>query len=112
MDSALLRGMKVSAPFRCFRKRLISSRQVTRRRHIMKATAERTPALRETLEERHNKADVAHILEEDEIKQIYRDRSAEDALDEAEDNEAAEAEDDDELEEEDEVVQAAEANRK
>jgi hypothetical protein len=47
----------------------------------------------------------------DEIKQIYRDRRAEDALDEAEDDEAAEEEEDDELEEEDEVVRAAEANQ-
>ena len=57
------------------------------------------------------RADIAHILEEDEIKQIYRDRSSEDALDEAEDNNAAEEEEDDESEEEDEVVRAAEGNR-
>jgi hypothetical protein len=54
---------------------------------------------------------IPHILEEDQIKQIYRDRGAEDALDEAEENEAAEEEEDDEAEEEDEVVRAAQANR-
>jgi hypothetical protein len=64
-----------------------------------------------TSEGHENKAEVSHILEEDEIKQIYRDRSAEDALDEAEENEAAEEVENDELEEEDEVVRAAEANQ-
>jgi len=64
-----------------------------------------------TSEEHENKAEVAHILEEDEIKQIYRDRGAEDALDEAEENEAAAEEEDEESEEEDEVVRAAEANQ-
>ena len=77
----------------------------------MKASTRQLSAVPATLEEHENKAEVAHILEEDEIKQIYRDRSAEDALDEAEENEAAEEEEDDELEEEDEVVRAAEANQ-
>ena len=77
----------------------------------MKASKQQLSAVPTTLEERENRTDVAHILEEDEIKQIYRDRSAEDALDEAEENEAAEEEEDDESEEEDEVVRAAEANQ-
>jgi hypothetical protein len=70
----------------------------------MKASTRQLRAVPATPEENENGTDVAHILEEDEIKQIYRDRSAEDALDEAEENEAAE-------EEEDEVFRAAEANR-
>jgi len=77
----------------------------------MKASTRQLEAVPETSEEQKNRADVAHILEEDEIKQIYRDRSAEDALDEAEENEAAEEEEVDESEEEDEVVRAAEANQ-
>ena len=62
-----------------------------------------------TLGETGKNSSVTHILEEDQIKQIYRDRGAEDALDEAEENEAAEEEENDEAEEE--VVRAAEANR-
>jgi tripartite-type tricarboxylate transporter receptor subunit TctC len=77
----------------------------------MKASTRQLEAVRETSEEQKNRADVAHILEEDEIKQIYRDRSAEDALDEAEDNEAAVEEEVDELEEEDDVVRAAQGSR-
>ena len=77
----------------------------------MKARTRQLDALPETPEVHENRADVAHILEEDEIKQIYRDRSAEDALDEAENNKAAEEEEKDELEEEDEVGRAAEGNR-
>jgi hypothetical protein len=57
-----------------------------------------------------NRADIATILEEDEIKQIDRDRGAENVLDEAQDDEAAEEEEDDELEEEDEVVRVAQGN--
>jgi len=77
----------------------------------MKACTLQPEAVPETSEEHKNRADVAHTLEEDEIKQIYRDRSAEDALDEAEDNEAAVEEEVDELEEEDDVVRAAQGNR-
>jgi hypothetical protein len=77
----------------------------------MKASTRQLGAVPETPEEHENRAGVAHILEGDKIKQIYRDRSAEDALDEAQDNEAAEEEEEDELEEEDEVVRAAEANQ-
>ena len=77
----------------------------------MKGSTQQLRVVPATSEEQENKAEVAHILEEDEIKQIYRDRSAEDALDEAEENEAAEEEEEDELEEEDEVVRAAEANQ-
>ena len=77
----------------------------------MKASTRQLGAVTETPEEHENRAGVAHILEGDKIKQIYRDRSAEDALDEAEENEAAEEEEDDESEEEDEVVRAAEANQ-
>ena len=77
----------------------------------MKASTRQLRVVPATSEGHENKAVVAHILEEDEIKQIYRDRSAEDALDEAEENEAAEEEEDDESEEEDEVVRAAEANQ-
>jgi hypothetical protein len=77
----------------------------------MKARTRQLSAVPETLEERENRADVANILKEDEIKQIYRDQEAEDALDEAQDDEAAEEEEDDELEEEDEVVRAAQGNR-
>ncbi|MGA3343235.1 MAG: hypothetical protein ABSC76_00070 [Terracidiphilus sp.] len=77
----------------------------------MKASTRQLEAVPETSEEQKNRADVAHILEEDEIKQIYRDRSAEDALDEAEDNEAAVEEEVDELEEEDDVVRAAQGSR-
>ena len=77
----------------------------------MKASTRQLSAVPETPEEHENRAEVANILEEDEIKQIYRDRGAEDPLDEAQDDEAAEEEEDDELEEEDEVVRAAEANR-
>ena len=64
-----------------------------------------------TLGESAKNDSIPHILEEDQIKQLYRDRSTEDALDEASENEAAEEEEDDEAEEEDEVVRAAEANR-
>ena len=77
----------------------------------MKASKQQLSAVPTTLEERENRTDVAHILEEDEIKQIYRDRTAEDALDEAEDNKAAEEEEEDESEEQDEVVRAAQRNR-
>ena len=77
----------------------------------MKARTGKLNAVPATLDHRDNRADVANILEEDDIKQISRDRSAEDALDETEDDEAAEEEEDDELVEEDEVVRAAEANR-
>ena len=77
----------------------------------MKASTRRLRVVPATSEGHENKAEVAHILEEDEIKQIYRDRSAEDALDEAEENEAAEEVENDELDEEDEVVRAAEANQ-
>jgi len=77
----------------------------------MKASTRQLRAVPATPEEHENRTEVAHILEEDEIKQIYRDRSAEDALDEAEENEAAEEEQDEEVEEEDEVVRAAEVNR-
>jgi hypothetical protein len=56
-------------------------------------------------------ASVPQILEEDEIRQIYRDRSTEDALDETDENQAAEVEEGDEAQEEDEVVRAANANR-
>ena len=77
----------------------------------MKASTRQLGAVTETPEEHENRAGVAHILEGDKIKQIYRDRSAEDALDEAQDDEAAEKQEEDELEEEDEVVRAAEANQ-
>ena len=77
----------------------------------MKARTRQLDSLPETPEEHENRADVAHILEKDEIKQIYRDRTAEDALDEAEDNKAAEEEEVDESEEQDEVVRAAQRNR-
>jgi hypothetical protein len=77
----------------------------------MKARTRQLSAVPETLEERENRTGVVNILEEDEIKQVYRDREAEDALDEAQDDEAAEEEEDDELEEEDEVVRAAQGNR-
>jgi hypothetical protein len=77
----------------------------------MKARTGKLNAVPATLDHRDNRADVANILEEDDIKQISRDRSAEDALDETEEDEAAEEEEDDELVEEDEVVRAAEANR-
>ena len=77
----------------------------------MKASTRQLGAVSETPEEHENRAEVAHILEGDKIKQIYRDRCAEDALDEGQDDEAAEEEEEDELEEEDEVVRAAEANQ-
>jgi hypothetical protein len=77
----------------------------------MKAGTRQLSAVPETPEEHENRAGVAHIREGDKIKQIYRDRSAEDALDEAQDDEAAEKQEEDELEEEDEVVRAAEANQ-
>jgi len=77
----------------------------------MKASTRQLRVVPATSEGHENKAEVAHILEEDEIKQIYRDRSAEDALDEAEDNEAAVEEEVDELEEEDDVVRAAQGSR-
>jgi hypothetical protein len=77
----------------------------------MKASTRQLSAVPATSEEHENRAEVAHILEEDEIKQIYRDRGAEDALDEAEENESAAEEEDEESEEEDEVVRAAEANQ-
>ena len=77
----------------------------------MKASKRQLSAVPTTLEERENRTEVAHILDEDEIKQIYRDRTAEDALDEAEDNKAAEEEEVDESEEQDEVVRAAQRNR-
>jgi len=50
----------------------------------MKGSTQQLRVVPATSEGHENKAEVAHILEEDEIKQIYRDRSAEDALDEAE----------------------------
>jgi hypothetical protein len=77
----------------------------------MKASARQLNVLLQPAEEHENRTTVAHILEEDEIKQIYGDRGAEEALDEAEDNEAAEEEENEESEEEDEVVRAAEANQ-
>ena len=77
----------------------------------MKARTRQLDALSETSEEHENRADVPNILEEDEIKEIYLDRGAEDHLDEAQDDEAAAEEEDEESEEEDEVVRAAEANR-
>ena len=77
----------------------------------MKGSTQHLRVVPATSEEHENKAEVAHILEEDEIKQIYRDRTAEDALDEAEDNKAAEEEEVDESEEQDEVVRAAQRNR-
>jgi hypothetical protein len=77
----------------------------------MKAGTRQLSAVPETPEEHENRAGVAHIREGDKIKQIYRDRSAEDALDEAQNDEAAKEEEDDELEEEDEVVRAAQGNR-
>ena len=77
----------------------------------MKAGTRQLSTVPETPEEHENRAGVAHILEGDKIKQIYRDRSAEDVLDEAQNDEAAKEEEDDELEEEDEVVRAAQGNR-
>ena len=77
----------------------------------MKASTRQLRVVPATSEGHENKAEVAHILEEDEIKQIYRGREAEDALVEAQDDKAAEEEEDDELEEEDEVVRAAQGNR-
>jgi hypothetical protein len=77
----------------------------------MKARTGKLSAVPATLEHRDNRADVANILEEDEIKQVSRDRSAEDVPDETEEDEAVEEEEDDELDEEDDVVRAAEANR-
>ena len=77
----------------------------------MKARTRQLSAVPETLEGIENRTNVANILEEDEIKQIYRGREAEDALVEAQDDKAAEEEEDDELEEEDEVVRAAQGNR-
>ena len=77
----------------------------------MKASTQQLRVVPAPSEEHENKAEVAHMLEGDEIKQIYPDRSAEDALNEAEENEAAAEEEDEESEEEDEVVRAAEANQ-
>ena len=56
----------------------------------MKAMIRQLSAVQEAIEERENGADFATILAGDEIKQIDRDREAEDALDETQDNEAAE----------------------
>jgi hypothetical protein len=74
----------------------------------MQARTRQLDAVRETPEQVANTADVPNILE-NEIKQAYRDRGAEDHLDEAQDDEPAEEEEDEESEEE--VVRAAEANR-
>ena len=73
----------------------------------MKARTRQLDALSETSEEHENRADVPNILEEDEIKEIYLDRGAEDHLDESQDEGAEE----DELEEEDAVGLAAQGNR-
>ena len=73
----------------------------------MKARTRQLDALSETSEEHENGADVPNILEEDEIKEIYLDRGAEDHLDESQD----EAAEEDELEEEDEVGRAGQGNR-
>jgi hypothetical protein len=77
----------------------------------MKARTRQLDALSEKSEEHKNRAYVPNILEEDEIKEVYLDRGAEDHLDEAQDDEAAEEEEDEESDEEDEVVQASEANQ-
>jgi hypothetical protein len=73
----------------------------------MKARTRQLDALPETSEEHENRPYVPNILEEDEIKQIYLDRGAEDHLDESQDEGAEE----DELEEEDAVGLAAQGNR-
>ena len=73
----------------------------------MKARTRQLDALSEKSEEHKNRAYVPNILGEDEIKQIYLDRGAEDHLDESQD----EATEEDELEEEDAVGLAAQGNR-
>ena len=73
----------------------------------MKARTRQLDTLPETSEEHENRPSVPNILEEDEIKQIYLDRGAEDHLDESQD----EATEEDELEEEDAVGRAAQGNR-
>ena len=73
----------------------------------MKARTRQLSAVPETLEGIENRTNVANILEEDEIKEIYLDRGAEDHLDESQD----EAAEEDELEEEDEVGRAGQGNR-
>ena len=73
----------------------------------MKARTRQLDALSEKSEEHKNRAYVPNILEEDEIKEIYLDRGAEDHLDESQDEGAEE----DELEEEDAVGLAAQGNR-
>ena len=73
----------------------------------MKASTRQLSAVPATPEEHGNRADVPNILEEDEIKEIYLDRGAEDHLDESQD----EATEEDELEEEDAVGRAAQGNR-
>ena len=70
----------------------------------MKASTRQLRAVPATPEVHEDRAEVAHIRDGDETRQIYRARSEDDDLDESEDDEATE-------EEEDEVVQAAEANR-
>ena len=77
----------------------------------MNASTRQLSAVPAISDEHENRAEIAHILKEGEIRQINRDKSAEEALDEAEEDEAGEEEEDDELEEEDEVVRAAEENR-
>lgn len=76
----------------------------------MKAIRRQLSEVPEVLEEHENKDQVANMFQEDEIKPIYRERGAEDALEGALDDEAAEGEEDDELDEEDEVVRAAQRN--
>ena len=77
----------------------------------MKASTRQLRVVPATSEEHENRAKIAHILDEDETRQIYRARSEDDDLDESEDDEATEEEEDDESEEEVEVVRAAEANQ-
>jgi hypothetical protein len=70
LDSVFLRGTKLSNSCRSFRKRSICKKQVTSRRQSYEGDYTATP------EEHENRAEVAHILEEDEIKQSYRDAIA------------------------------------
>jgi hypothetical protein len=58
-----------------------------------------------------DRTSVTSVSEDDEIKQINRDKDPEDDRDKALDDDAANEEEDDELEEEDEVQEAAKANR-
>ena len=76
----------------------------------MKATSQQRGAVPEALEGRENRDEVASIFVEGPMKKICRDSEAENALDEAQDDEAAEKEEEDELDEEDEVVRAAQRN--